>query len=179
MYFLFSFSIIAGLVLLMPSLRTDSISIVSRAPSPALKNAIKKQITLSDYTSEKFSFIEADLNDDGKKETIAILHNGFDCNNRHCTGFIFKNSTSRENYKLISKFHVARGGNVFISSKSSHSHKDIVASTFFYAPKRIEYRAWKFDGAKYEYIDKILPTSSENAIGKAIFTEDNLSFDLK
>jgi hypothetical protein len=175
MYLLVSSSIIAGLVLLTTSLRTDIISLVSSSPSPALKNAIKKQITLSDYISEKFSFVEVDLNDDGKKETIAILQNGFDCSNRRCTGFIFKNGTNHANYKLISKFSVARGGNVFISPKSSHSYKDIVASTFFYAPKRVEYRAWKFDGVKYEYIDKELLPSSENAI----FTEDTPSFDLK
>jgi hypothetical protein len=176
MHSLFPALLIVKSVLLTEIFLTSNISLVSSSPSQALKNAIIKEITLSDVVHESFSFVEVDLNGDGKKETIAILYNGSDCSNRHCPGFIFKNNSNHTNYKLISKFSVSRGGgNVFISRKGSHGYKNIIASTFFYAPKRTEYRAWKFDGANYNFIDKEITSPSE----KAIFTADSPSFKLR
>jgi hypothetical protein len=63
-------------------------------------------------TSERFSILEADLNGDGKKESIVMFMHGVNCSNRYCRNYIFTHNKNKTKYQLIGEFGSSRGGNL-------------------------------------------------------------------
>lgn len=152
----------------------------------ALKAAIITQFqkegeNYSPYTSEKFSLLEADLNGDGRKESIVMFMSGGNCSNRYCPNYIFTHNKNKTKYQLIGKFGSSRGANLFMSNHSTNGWKDLITSTFNYQPRGFTLVLIKFDDTKYNIVRSdlkippntpIFPKRSEEA---PLFKLDNSS----
>jgi hypothetical protein len=153
------------------TLKTKIIAI--NTPNKTLKNAILALSPHNEYVNERFSFFEIDLNGDGEKETVVIMHSGVNCSNRHCTNYIFKNTS--KGYRLLSEFSSSRETAVYISKNRTNGYLGIVTSMFDHVPRGINYKAWKFNRSKYEMINLNINPPPK----KSIYSENSSIFNLR
>ncbi|AFZ27376.1 hypothetical protein Cylst_5351 [Cylindrospermum stagnale PCC 7417] len=104
-------------------------------------NEIKKDIT--------FQYTELDLNQDGIKESLVSIQQGFPCNNRHCPVYIYQKVGN--NYRFISYVFTSRGElEVAVLPNRNKGWINIAAPVFTYEPREIAWRVFKFDGKQYQ-----------------------------
>jgi hypothetical protein len=123
----------------------------------ALREAIiaqyqKEGENIAPYEFEKFSLLEADLNGDGRKESIVMFMNGRNCSNRYCPNYIFTHNKNKTKYQPIGEFGSSRGVNLLMSTHRTNGWRDLITSTFNYQPRGSTLVLIKFDGKKYDVV---------------------------
>jgi hypothetical protein len=100
--------------------------------------------------SYRFSLLEADLNNDGKKELIVMPTGGmFDCGNRSCVNYILTPNSKKTKYTLQGSFSSSRQTVLLMSTHTTKGWRDLVISQFDYAPRGLWSRLLKFNGKEY------------------------------
>jgi hypothetical protein len=118
-------------------------------------NEIKKDIT--------FKYTEFDLNNDGIKETLVSIQQGFPCNNRSCPVYIYQKNGS--NYRCISDIFTSKGElQVAVLPNNNKGWINIAAPVFTYELREIAWRVFKFDGQKYQLTSQKLSSPPKSIL---------------
>jgi pimeloyl-ACP methyl ester carboxylesterase len=117
------------------------VSFTPNQPSSLLKKTLISQFLLEspginsgnwEENKPPFTFVEVDLNNDGKKETI-VLYLKQKCNNRSCSVDIFRSGDKNKFYNLASEIYTSRNSlKMALLPTKSYGYQDLAVVLFSY-----------------------------------------------